>query len=149
LCGLHTLEQAGHVKPEYRWYCLATGELLLTTETVDEAPDDVKCRRCSITHKAATECHVSLIFLPKTSAAASDAGDARGEAMPQTECAPEKYCRGCHGFCPSGVGDNGLCSDCDKYRSPEEEGKRAFARALASRSRLWRWVVRMDQHAPD
>jgi hypothetical protein len=43
--------------------------------------------------------------------------------------------------------DNGLCSDCERYFSPEEEAKRAFARALASRGRLWRRVVMMDQHA--
>lgn len=67
--------------------------------------------------------------------------------MPQTECAVQKYCRHCHGFCPSGVLDNGLCSDCERYFSPEEETKRAFARALASRGRLWCWMVMMDQHA--
>ena len=65
--------------------------------------------------------------------------------MAQTEYVAEKHCRRCHGFCPSGVLDNGLCSDCERYQSPEEEAKRAFARELASRGRLWRWMVRMDQ----
>lgn len=67
--------------------------------------------------------------------------------MPQAECPAEKYCRRCHGFCPSGVLDNGLCSDCERYDSPEEQFKRAFALALASRSRFWRMVVKMDRHA--
>lgn len=67
--------------------------------------------------------------------------------MPQTQHAPEKYCRGCHGLCPSGTHDSGLCGDCENYRSPEEEFKRAFARELASRGKLWRLMVRMDQHA--
>lgn len=62
---------------------------------------------------------------------------------------PQKYCRKCHGLCPSGVSDNGLCSDCEKYLSPEEEAKRAFARELASRSRFWRQVVRMNRREPD
>lgn len=65
--------------------------------------------------------------------------------MAQTEHAAEKYCRRCHGFCPSSVLDNGLCSDCERYDSPEEQSKRAFARALASRSPLWRRIVRMCQ----
>jgi predicted membrane-bound spermidine synthase len=79
LVWLGTLHQAGFMTTEYHWYCPTTGELLLTTETVDEAPDDVKCHRCSTTHRAATECHVSLIFHPKTSTASAVAGGAKGE----------------------------------------------------------------------
>jgi hypothetical protein len=62
--------------------------------------------------------------------------------MPQAEGAMKKYCRSCHGFCPSGVLDNELCLDCDADRSPEAEAKRAFALALAARSPFWRAVVR-------
>ena len=78
LVWLGKLHQAGLMTTEYRWYCPETGELLLTTETVNEAPDDVKCHRCSSTHKAATECHVSLIFHPKTSAASADTSGGKG-----------------------------------------------------------------------
>lgn len=64
--------------------------------------------------------------------------------MPQSNCDPDKYCGRCHGYCPAGLLESKLCSDCEKDRSPEEESKRAFARALASRSAYWRRVVRMD-----
>lgn len=79
LAWLGVLHRAGLFTTEYRWYCPKTGELLLTTATVDEAPGDVKCEHCSTTHKASSECHVSLIFHPKTSSASADAGGAKGE----------------------------------------------------------------------
>lgn len=69
--------------------------------------------------------------------------------MPEAEPAANKYCGRCHGFCPSGVGDDGLCGDCHRHDSPEEEAKREFARALASRSPFWRRVVRMDRQERD
>lgn len=79
LAWLGVLHRAGLMTTEYRWYCPKTGELLLTTATVNEAPDDVKCDHCSATHKSASECHVSVIFHPKISAASADAGGSKGE----------------------------------------------------------------------
>ena len=70
LVWLHTLEQVGHVKPEYRWYCPKTGALLCTTDSVNDIPDEVECRHCPASHKAESECHLSLVFLPKTSTTA-------------------------------------------------------------------------------
>ncbi|MBC7931842.1 MAG: hypothetical protein H7Z38_14880 [Rubrivivax sp.] len=79
LAWLGVLHRAGLLTTEYRWYCPATGELLRTTATVDEAPDELNCGRCSTTHKASSECHVRLIFHPKTTAATAEAGGEQGE----------------------------------------------------------------------
>ena len=59
----------------------------------------------------------------------------------------KKHCRACHGFCPSGVLDNGLCLDCDANRSPEQEDRRTFARALAALSPFWRSIVLNNEAA--
>lgn len=87
LAWLGVLHRAGLFTTEYRWHCPTTGELILTTETLGEAPDDVQCGHCSTTHKASSECHVSIIFHPKTSTAtkdgeAKDEGDAPDTARP-------------------------------------------------------------------
>lgn len=78
LAWLAVLHKAGLFTSEYRWFCPRTGELILTTETVNEAPDDVRCRHCEATHKASSECHVTLIFHPKASSASADSGEAKG-----------------------------------------------------------------------
>ncbi len=79
LAWLAKLHQAGLLTAEYSWHCPRTGALILTTETLNEAPDDVRCEHCPTTHKASSECHVSLIFHPKTSAAAADRVGGEGE----------------------------------------------------------------------
>lgn len=79
LAWLGVLHRAGLLTTEYRWYCPATGELLRTTATVDEAPDKLNCGRCLTTHKASSECHVSLIFHPRTSAATAGSGGAQSD----------------------------------------------------------------------
>lgn len=79
LAWLGVLHRAGLLTTDYRWYCPKTGDLLLTTATVDEAPGDVKCDRCSTTHRASSECHVSLIFHPKTTSATAEAGGEQGD----------------------------------------------------------------------
>ncbi|MFL6284497.1 MAG: hypothetical protein ACJ74Q_15235 [Pyrinomonadaceae bacterium] len=78
LAWLAVLHKAGLFTTEYRWFCPVTGELILTTKTVNEAPDDVRCRHCEATHKASSECHVTLIFHPKTSSASAGDGEAKG-----------------------------------------------------------------------
>jgi hypothetical protein len=79
LAWLGVLHRAGLLTTEYKWYCPTTGELLRTTATVDEAPDELKCGRCSTMHKASSECHVSLIFHPKTSTATAGSGGAQSD----------------------------------------------------------------------
>lgn len=68
LAWLGVLRQKGLMSLEYRWYCPVTGDHLLTTATVDDAPDAVPCGSLgclSHSHKAANECHVSLVFRAK------------------------------------------------------------------------------------
>ncbi len=79
LAWLGVLHRAGLFTTEYRWYCPATGELLRTTATVAEAPDELNCGCCSTTHRASSECHVRLIFHPKTTAATAEAGGEQGD----------------------------------------------------------------------
>ena len=58
-----------------------------------------------------------------------------------TQIARNKHCKRCKGFCPSGTLANDLCSDCDRYDSPEETARLAFAIALAARSPFWFRIV--------